>query len=120
MGPAWLYLLVADGVEAAVPYASVYRLLHCEDPDFQINLSGAVDLASCLGTEKDPSLPGVVVVLASGSVLLVGDVLMQKPSEKVSYMALRPELFAVPEPWCRGVLAGEGRWAFVLEESAIA
>lgn len=120
MGPAWLFLFMASGVEAAVPHTSVHRLLHREDPEFPIHLAGAVDLSSFLNVEKDPALPGVLVVLASGLVLLVGDVLMQRPMEKVSYLALRPELFENPEPWCRGVLVGENRWAFVLEENAVA
>lgn len=120
MGPAWLFLLVANGVEIAVPYTAVYRLLHRNDPDFRRHAEGAIDLAAFLGTGKDASLPGVVALLASGQVWLVGDVLMQGPLESVSYLTLRPELFAVSKPWCRGVLVGEDRWAFVVEESAVA
>lgn len=120
MGPAWLFLLVANGVEIAVPNSAVYRLLHRDDPDFQSHLEGSLDLAAFLGTDKDSNLPGVVVLLASGQVWLVGDARMQGPQERVSYLTLRPELFADSRPWCRGVLVGEDRWAFVVEESAVA
>jgi len=113
MGPAWLFLLVANGVELALPNAAVYRLLHREDPEFQRHLAEALDLAAFLGADEDSSLPGVVrswrpVRLGSWGCTNAGT------SERVSYLTLRPELFAASRPWCRGswwvVTVGPSWW----------
>lgn len=120
MGPAWLFLLVGSGVEIAVPPISVYRILHRGVPEFAAHLEEALDLTGFLGVAGDSSSPGVVVLLTSGKVWFAGDAALQRPGEEVSYLALRPELFAGSGPWCRGVLVGKERWAFVVEESAVA
>jgi hypothetical protein len=120
MGPAWIFFLVGAGEEVAVPHSSVHRILHRGDPDFCAQAAEALDLNDFLGLSGDPSYPGVVVLLASGQSWLAGDAAIQRPGEKVSYLALRPELFASARPWCRGVLTGKGHWAFVVEESAVA
>jgi hypothetical protein len=120
MGPAWVFLLVGAGEEVAVPHTSVYRILHRGAPEFSAHAAGALDLNVFLGLSGDPCFPGVVVLLTSGQAWLAGNAAIQRPGEKVSYLALRPELFAATRPWCRGVLTGKGRWAFVVEESAVA
>ena len=120
MGPAWLFLFVGSSVEIAIPHASVYRILHRGAPEFAAHRAEALDLTGFLDVAGDPSVPEVVVLLTSGKVWLAGDAALQRPGEEVSYLALRPELFAGDRPWCRGVLVGKGRWAFVVEESAVA
>jgi hypothetical protein len=120
MSPAWVFLLVATGEEVAVPHTSIYRILHRGAPEFSAYAAGALDLNDFLGLPEDPSYPGVVVLLASGQIWMVGNAVMQGAGDEVSYLSLRPELFAHARPWCRGVLVGKGRWAFVVEEAAVA
>jgi hypothetical protein len=115
-----VFLLVGAGEEVAVPQTAVHRILHRGAPEFSTHAAEALDLNDFLGVCGDPSFPGVVVLLASGQIWLAGNAAIQRPGETVSYLALRPELFAGARPWCRGVLTGHGHWAFVVEESAVA
>jgi len=55
-------------------------------------------------------------VFNSGCVWFAGDVDLGRPGEKLRYLSVPPELFG-GAPWCRGVLAGPARWAFIVEES---
>lgn len=120
MGPAWVFLLVGTGEEVAVPHTSIYRILHRGAPEFSAHAAEALDLNKFLGLPGDPNYPGVVVMLASGQIWLAGNAVMQGAGDQVSYLALRPELFVDARPWCRGVLVGKKRWAFVIEEAAVA
>jgi hypothetical protein len=115
----WLFLKVSAGVELALPPTAIHKLLHRGAPEFSERLPEALDLGSHLGCGSDPSLPGVLVVLGSGVTWLVGDVALQGLGERLSYLPLAPDLFAVPPPWCRGVLSGAGRWAFVVAHDAM-
>lgn len=120
MKTVWVFLDLGDGLQVAVPHTSLHRLLHRDDPDFDLYARQAVDLARLLGQILDPALPGVIAVLAGGTALLVGDATLQRPGDRLAYLSLDPELLAQSPPWCRGVLRGDGRWAFVLEEGAVA
>jgi hypothetical protein len=120
MGPAWVFLLVGTGEEVAVPHTAIHRILHRGAPEFSAHAAEALDLNQFLGLPGDPSYPGVVVLLASGKTWLAGNAAIQRAGELVSYLALRPELFVDARPWCRGVLVGKDRWAFVVEEEAVA
>ncbi len=116
----WLFVSVAEEVELALPSASVHRVLDRGNPDFEGFKAEAVDLAALLGVEPDRSLPQVIVVLRSGAAWLAGDASLQRQSEPLAYLSLRPQYLQRTPPWCRGVLYDPKHWAYVVEEGAIA
>ncbi len=119
MAAAWLFLSVGPGLEVALSQGAVHRLVHRDDPEFEALLPESLDLAAALGSAPDPSLPGILVRLASGATWLAGDAALQRSAEALRYIALSPDLFAQQPPWCRGILEGEGRWAYVVDEEAL-
>ena len=116
----WLFLSVGQGVELAISSSSVHRVLHGGSPEFGAYAAEAVNLAEYLGVESDPGLPSVIVVLQSGAAWLAGDASLQRESEAVRYLSLRAGLLRRSPPWCRGIIEGGTRWAYVVEEAAIA
>jgi hypothetical protein len=118
--PGWLFLSVAEGVELALPSASVHRIVDRASPEFEAYKAEAVDLRAFLRIEPALSLPQVVVALRSGAAWLAGDAALQGRHESFAYLGIRPECLSSDPPWCRGVLQAPGHWAYVVEEGAIA
>ncbi len=119
MAAAWLFLSVGPGLEVALPQGAVHRLVHRDDPEFKSLLPESLDLAAALGSAPDPTLPGILVRLASGAIWRAGDATLHRSDEALRYIALSPDLFALQPPWCRGILEGGGRWAYVVDEEAL-
>ncbi len=119
MSAGWLFLKVGTATELALSQSAVHRLVHRGDPEFSSRTPEAVDMGAFLGCGLDPSLPGVIVALESGACWMVGDAVLQEPGEGLNYLSLPGDLFAQDPPWSRGVLVGDSRWAYVVEELAM-
>ena len=119
MEQRWLLMRVSRGLEAAVELSSVHRVLDRRSPDYAAHAAQALALDRFLGEPPGRSLPGVIVVLASGSTLYAGDADLGPTSRSLSFHPVPPDLFAESPPWCRGVLLGEGHWAYVLDPGVL-
>jgi hypothetical protein len=115
----WLLLQVSREVEVAVELSRVHRVLHRRSPGFEAHAAQALALARYLKEPPDPSLPGVVVVLSSGANWYAGDAGLGSPSRGLAFRPVPPDLLSESPPWCRGVLAGDGHWAYVLEPGVL-
>ena len=119
MEPRWVLVQVTRQIEAAVELSKVHKILHRRSPDYAAYAPQALALDRLLGEPADRALPGVIVVLASGSTWYVGDADLAPPSEGLSFHPLAPELLSESPPWCRGVLSGGGHWAYVVDPAAL-
>ncbi|MGC8722844.1 MAG: hypothetical protein ACP5VF_03105 [Acidobacteriota bacterium] len=114
----WLLVQVGDALELALPFLQVRRVLHRQERDFESYASQAEDLAHCLGVAPRAGLPGVLILLNSGACWRAGGVLLPDGRERLTYLSLPGDLFR-GRAWCRGVLSGQGRWVYVVNEEGL-
>ena len=116
MPDGWVFLRVNELFEVAVPQSLIYRVLHRRNADYPAFAHSAQALHRRLGLEPDPTQPGVLVVLRSGACWYAGDASYGGDAPTLAYCAVPPDLFGGSTPWCRGILHGPGRQAYVVSE----
>lgn len=116
MPDRWVFLRLSAAAEVAIPQSKIHRVLHRRNEDYHAFAPSALALHRQLGFESDPSQPGVLVVLSSGACWYVGDASYGSDAAGLAYCSVPPDLFAGGPAWCRGVLHGPGRLAYVISE----
>ena len=124
MAEGWLLLKIGRNLEIAIEPAWVHRLLHRQANEYAEYAPIACALDRVFSQPLDKSQPGIIVVLTNGTCWYVGDAILVDSRDGLSYLSVSPDLFDGDRPWCRGVLSGQGHWAYVADkeglESAIA
>ena len=118
MPGGWLFLRVSGSFEVAVSQDAIYRLLPRSSEEYHAYAPSALALHRRFGLPADASLPGVLVVLNSGSCWHAGDA-SYADDASMAYLSVRPDLFGGEAPWCRGLLYGKGRAVYVVEEGGM-
>jgi hypothetical protein len=124
MPEGWLLLQIGRNLEIAIEPTWVHRLLHRQAEEYAeyAPIARALDRAFSQGLDRNQ--PGIIVVMTDGTCWYVGDAMLVDSRNGLSYLRVPPDLFGSERPWCRGVLSGEGHWAYVADkeglESAIA
>lgn len=119
MAARWVFLKVNGDVEVAVPQSDIHRILHRGDGDYHLFAPSAVALHRLLGQPGDSALPGLVVVLKDGASWYAGDADLMGAHEAVTYLAVPGDLLKAARPWCRGILWGDQRRAYVLDAASL-
>lgn len=115
MGEGWVLLQVAREVEVAVRQDCVYRILDRDSPDYARYAPVARALHDALSLSPDLSQPGVITLMMDGSCWYSGDATLASTQMALTFIPLPGDLFCTSPPWCRGVLVGEGKQAFVTD-----
>jgi hypothetical protein len=111
----WVFLRVSGSFEVAVPQDKVYKILHRSSEEYHGYAPSALALHRRFGLEADTSLPGVLVVLNSGTCWHAGDA-SHGDDGALAYLTVSPDLFGGAGPWCRGILWGPKRAVYILDE----
>lgn len=119
MPEGWLLLQIGRNLEIAIEPAWVHRLLHRQADDYAEYAPIARALDRVFSQTLDRSQPGIIVVLTNGACWYVGDAMLVDSRNRLSYLSVHPDLFGDEPPWCRGVLFGEGHWAYVADRDAL-
>jgi hypothetical protein len=119
MPEGWLLLQIGRNLEIAIEPAWVYRLLHRQAREYAEYAPIARALDRAFSQALDRSQPGIIVVLADGACWYVGDAILVDSRNGLSYLSVSPDLFGNRTPWCRGVLYGEGHWAYVADKEGL-
>lgn len=115
MGEGWVLLKVTRDIEVAVRQECVYRILDRHSPDYARHAPVARALHAALCLSPDRSQPGVITMMKDGSCWYSGDATFASPHAPLTFIPLPGDLFCTSPPWCRGVLVGQGRQAFVTD-----
>lgn len=115
----WVFFRVNPRVELAVPQERVFRILHQADPEYPVYAAAALAPHERLGLPADPSRNGILALFASGACWAVEDASFGDARQKLTYLAVPQDLFGEARPWCRGVLRGEHRWAWVTDPESL-